>query len=47
MGLFDKIMKYLLILVLLGLIVGAAPAADEVHISIPGYTAHKWYSGYL
>ena len=20
---------------------------DEVHIPIPGYTTHKWYSGYL
>lgn len=40
-------MKYLLVLALLGLLAAAAPAYDEVHIVIPGYTAHKWYSGYL
>lgn len=43
-------MKYLLALVVVLAISGqlsALPTDDEVNLSIPGYTAHRWYSGYL
>ena len=40
-------MKYLLALTLLLVTAAAVPKDDEVHITIPDYTAHKWYSGYL
>ena len=40
-------MKYLLALLCLIALTTSVPTDDEVHLTIPGYTAHKWYSGYL
>ena len=40
-------MKYLLTLVLLLVASTCVPTDDEVHIIVPGYTSHNWYSGYL
>ena len=40
-------MKYLLVLAAALLVVWTVPIQDEVHLPIPNYTAHKWYSGYL
>lgn len=38
--------KYLSLVAVL-LLVSCVPTDEEVHIAIPGYTEHKWYSGYL
>jgi len=38
-------MKYLLIIASLVLFAHCAPTEDEVSLTIPGYTAHHWYSG--
>jgi len=40
-------MKYLSAFIVLLLVCRCAPLEDEVTITIPGYTAHKWYSGFL
>lgn len=37
-------LKILALALLLALAL-SAPAEDEVLLAIPGYTAHKWYSG--
>ena len=39
--------KHLLILLSLSSLIACVPTQDEVHLVIPDYTAHKWYSGYL
>lgn len=39
--------KYLFLFAGVLLLASAAPTDDLVHLAIPGYTAHNWYSGYL
>ena len=37
--------KALILSVLICGLASAVPTQEEVHLAIPGYTEHKWYSG--
>ncbi len=44
---YSMFIPYILLCMLAFSAYSQTPAEDEVHMAIPGYTQHKWYSGNL